>query len=202
VLLKLHYTTNDIYCQVVVVLSINIDMKYFKEIDLPSWGLVQKFCLDRWDGTFTFAKIFADDDLSYIRNLVERDILEVLGIKVRVKSAIMFINDANYAQKLHVDGSTVDRINDNNTALNIPILNCDSGYMSWYSGDFFLTIGQSKTKGLDYLKINWSTEPCLAVTKIINKPTIVKIDIPHHAENKSDSPRLMLSVRFAPNIPL
>ena len=177
-------------------------MKYFKEIDLPSWGLIQKFCLDRWDGTFISAKLFADDDLSYIGNLVERDILEVLDISARVNSAIMFINNSNFVQNLHVDGSTINRINANNTALNIPILNCDSGYMSWYSGDFFLTVGQSKTKGLGYLKINWKTDPCLAVTKIINKPTIVKIDIPHHVENKSDSPRLMLSVRFAQDIPL
>jgi hypothetical protein len=177
-------------------------MEYFKEIDLPSWSLVQKFCLDRWDGTFISAKIFVDDDLSYISNLVERDILEVLGISAKVKTAIMFINNANFVQNMHVDGGSVERVYANNTALNIPILNCDSGYMSWYNGEFFLTVEQSNTKGLNYLKINWSTEPQLAVTKIINKPALVKIDIPHHAENRSDSPRLMLSVRFMQDIPL
>jgi hypothetical protein len=177
-------------------------MEYFKEINLPSWSLVQKFCLDRWDGAFTSAKIFVDDDLSYISNLVEPDILETLGISVRVKTAIMFINKSNFVQSMHVDGATVDRFKANNTALNIPVLNCDSGYMSWYSGDFFLTVEQAKAKGLGYLKINWNTEPQLALTTIINKPTLVKIDIPHHAENRSDSPRLMLSVRFTQDIPL
>jgi hypothetical protein len=177
-------------------------MKYFKEIDLPSWDLIQKFCLDRWDGKFTPAKIFVDDDFDHISALIERDILEVLGISVRARAVIMFINDANFVQNMHVDGSTVERLDANNTALNIPILNCDTGYMSWYSGDFFLTLGQSKAKWLGYLKLNWRTEPQLALTKIINKPTLVKIDIPHHAENRSDGPRLMLSVRFMQDIPL
>jgi hypothetical protein len=177
-------------------------MEYFKEIELPSWSLVQKFCLDRWDGAFTSAKILADDDLSYISSLVEPDILDVLGISVKVKTAIMFINAANFTQNMHVDGATVDRFKANNTALNIPILNCDAGYLSWYSGDFFLTLGQARTKGLGYLKLNWKTEPELAVTKIINKPTLVKIDIPHHATNSSNSPRIMLSVRFIQDIPL
>jgi hypothetical protein len=102
-------------------------MEYFKEIELPSWSLVQKFCLDRWDGAFTSAKILVDDDLSYISSLVEPDILKVLGISVRVRAAIMFINDANFVQNMHVDGSTVERLDANNTALNIPILNCDTG---------------------------------------------------------------------------
>jgi len=179
-------------------LPINIDMEYFKEIDLPNWNLIQKFCLSKWNGTFTTAKVFADEDLAYISNLVESNILTTLGAIVKVKTAIMFINDANFVQDLHVDGFNLARINASNTALNIPILNCETGPMFWYAGDFFLT--KSPFNTIKYLKINWNSEPVLAATTIINKPTFVKINVPHHIENRSDSPRLMLSIRFVKDI--
>ena len=179
-------------------LPINISMEYFKEIDLPSWSLVQKFCRSKWDGAFTTATVFSGVDLAYIGKLVEYDILTVLGIEVKIKTAIMFINEPNFVQDLHVDGFDPERINASNTALNLPILNCDNGPMYWYDGDFVLT--KSPFKTIKYLKINWQDEPTLAATKIINKPTFVKIDIPHHIENNSDSPRLMLSIRFTKDI--
>jgi hypothetical protein len=173
-------------------------MEYFKEIDLPSWTIIQQYCLSKWDGAFTTAKIFADSDLEYIGSVIEHDIASVLGMSVKVKTAIMFINDANFVQDLHVDGFDPARTNASNTALNLPILNCENGPMSWYDGDFFLT--RSPFKTIKYLKINWNSEPKLAVTKVINRPTFVKINIPHHIENQSNSPRLMLSIRFVKDI--
>ena len=183
-----------------IKLPINIGMEYFKEINLPSWPAIQEFCLGKWDGKFTTAKIFSGEDLAYISNLVGRDIANTLGFDVKVKTAIMFINQANFVQDLHVDGFNVQRTNASNTALNLPILNCETGPMYWYDGDFFLT--KSPFKTIKYLKINWRQEPLLVATKVIDKPTLVKIDIPHHIENKSDSPRLMLSIRFINDIPL
>jgi len=173
-------------------------MEYFKEINLPSWSTVQEFCLSKWDGKFTTAKVFDGEDLVYIGNLVEKDITAMLGYNVSVKTAIMFINGPGFVQDLHIDGFDVNRINASNTALNLPILNCNNGPMSWYNGSFFLTKSPSKT--IKYLKINWQEEPKLAITKVIDKPTFVKINIPHHIENQSDSPRLMLSIRFVNDI--
>jgi hypothetical protein len=173
-------------------------MEYFKEVDLPSWPIIQQFCISKWDGQFTTAKVFTDEDLRYIGNFIEHDIKDTLGLDVRVKTAIMFINNANFVQDLHVDGFDPARANASNTALNLPILNCDNGPMSWYDGKFFLT--KSPFKTIKYLKINWTTKPTLAATKIINKPTFVKINIPHHIENQSSSPRLMLSIRFVNDI--
>jgi hypothetical protein len=175
-------------------------MEYFKEISLAGWADIQQFCQRKWDGKFTTAKVFADEELAYIGNIVERDIMDTLKIVVKIKTAIMFINEANFIQDLHVDGFNVERANASNTALNLPILNCDNGPMHWYNGNFFLTKSPSKT--IKYLKINWTSKPTLAATKIINSPTLVKINIPHHIENKSDSPRLMLSIRFFKDIPL
>lgn len=181
-----------------IKLPINIGMEYFKEINLPNWPAVQEFCLSKWDGKFTIAKTFSGEDLSYIGNIVQQDIADTLGLDVKIKTAIMFINNANFVQDLHIDGFDVERINASNTALNLPILNCETGLMSWYDGDFFLT--KSPFKTVKYLKINWREEPKLVATKIINSPTLVKINIPHHIENRSDSPRLMLSIRFVKDI--
>lgn len=179
-------------------LPINIVMKYFEEVNLPSWTALQEFCLSKWDGKFTTAMTFSGEDLLYIGNLIERDIISTLGFDVKVKTAIMFINEPGFVQDLHVDGFDVQRINASNTALNLPILNCDNGPMSWYGGDFFLS--KSPFKTIKYLKINWQQEPTLVATKVIDKPTFVKINIPHHIENKSTSPRLMLSIRFVKDI--
>lgn len=179
-------------------LPINIIMEYFKEIDLPGWRTVQKFCMNRWDGKFTTAKVFSGSELDYIGSIIEHDILAVLGIEAKIKTAIMFINDANFVQDLHIDGFDPARVNASNTALNLPILNCEKGSMFWYSGNFSLS--KSPFKTIKYLKIDWQEEPTLAATKIINKPTFVKIDIPHHIENRSDQPRLMLSIRFTNDI--
>jgi hypothetical protein len=179
-------------------MPINIVMEYFKEVELAGWTEIQQFCLSKWDGVFTTARVFDGDDLAYIGSIVERDIRNLLSIDVKIKTAIMFINEPNFVQDLHVDGFDVKRINASNTALNLPILNCDHGPMYWYAGNFFLT--RSPFKTIKYLKINWKTEPVLAATKIINQPTFVKIDVPHHIENRSSSPRLMLSIRFTNDI--
>jgi hypothetical protein len=170
-------------------------MEYFKEINLPSWPMLQQFCLKKWDGTFNAsAMIFKDRNLDCIASTIEHDIANQLGVKAKVKTAIMFINDANFVQDIHVDGFDLKRVNAANTALNLPVLNCDHGPMYWYDGDYYLT--ETENMKLKYLKINWREEPALTVVKIINRPTFVKIDIPHHVENRSSKPRLMLSIRF------
>jgi hypothetical protein len=173
-------------------------MEYFKEVHIPNWATIQSYCISKWDGKFTTSVSFLNEELAYLGSLLESDVKQQLGLTVKIKSAIMFINDARFVQDLHIDGYTIERKNASNTALNLPILNCESGPMMWYSGDFYLTKSPSNT--IKYLKINWTTEYKLAATKIINKPTLVCINIPHHIENQSDSPRLMLSVRFTPDI--
>ena len=175
-------------------------MEYYKEINLPNWEKIQKFCLEKWTGKFTVSQTFQGDQLLYIGLLLKKDVKEVLGIDVKVKTAIMFINEPRFVQDMHIDGFQIDRANASNTALNLPILNCETGLMKWYSGEFYLT--ESPHKSIKYLKINWTTEPKVAVEKIINRPAIVKINIPHHIENQCDLPRLMWSVRFTEDIPI
>jgi hypothetical protein len=175
-------------------------MDYFKEVDIPSWQVIQTYCQAKWNGEFTTSYSFLGEELAYLGRLLEPDVRQELGHSAKIKSAIMFINQPGFVQDMHVDGFDPLRLNASNTALNLPILNCDNGPMMWYDGAYYLTKSPHKT--IKYLKLNWTKGPDLVCKKIINKPTLVKIDIPHHIENQSDSPRLMLSVRFTPDIQL
>jgi hypothetical protein len=175
-------------------------MEFFKEINIANWKTVQEYCLSKWDGNITQPIIFKDESLVYLGSLIEPSIKEELNLTVKVKTAIMFINEPHSEQNLHVDGFELERKGASNCALNLPILNCDKGPMFWYSGDYYLT--KSTSNSLKYLIINWNTDPQLVCTKIIDKPTLVKIDVPHHVANQSDKPRLMLSVRFSPDMQL
>jgi len=60
---------------------------------------------------------------------------------------------------------------------------------------------ENKTKeGLKLLKIKWKEEPKVIERALINEPTIVQVNVPHNVENLSDQQRLMLSIRFVPDL--
>ena len=175
-------------------------MVYFKEISIPSWGIIQSFCIEKWNGEFKSAHVFTGDELCYISDLILNDLKTVHSITATVKSAVLFINKPGYVQGMHVDGFRLDRAGASNSALNLPILNCNESPMYWYDGAYQLS--KSDTSAIDYLKINWQSTPTLVATQVINVPTVVKIDTPHHVENKSSGPRLMLSIRFETDLPV
>lgn len=177
-------------------------MEFFKEVNIRSWETIQTFCSSKWDGNSTIPLSIVDNDLAYLASLIEPEIMRELGSNVKVKNAIMFISPPNYTQNMHVDGYKIDRVRSSNTALNLPILNCDSGLMMWYDGEYFLEESKGKPNQLKYLKLNWTGVPRLVCSKVINKPTVVKIDTPHQVVNQSPAPRLMLSVRFNQDIQL
>ena len=173
-------------------------MEYFKPVTLSSWSVIQKICLNAWDGQFTMAKVFSGPELETISKLIAKDILDTYKIQTRVKTAIMFINDAHFVQDMHVDGFKVDRKGASNTALNVPILNCEHCPMHWYNGSYVLE--ENPGFGLGYLKLKWEYEPVKVASVIVDNPMFVKIDVPHRIENLNSTPRLMLSVRFVEDI--
>ena len=173
-------------------------MDYYKEVIIPNWEEIQQYCNAKWDGTFSRTRIFTGLELRHIGNLLEPTIQQQTGVNVKIKTAIMFINEPWFVQDLHVDGFNLNRHNASDTALNLPILNCNTGPMQWFAGSYYLS--ESNVETIKYLKINWTSPVEVAATKIINRPTIVKINVPHHIENHSDAPRLMLSVRFTPDL--
>ena len=116
-----------------------------------------------------------------------------------VKSAILFMVPPESKVNIHIDGYTAERKNASNYAMNIPIENCDQGVMNWYNGDYTLE-EKMTTENLKHLKIKWNGEPELVCSKIIDVPCIVKVDAPHNAENLGNKHRLILSIRFNPDL--
>jgi hypothetical protein len=84
-------------------------------------------------------------------------------------------------------------------ALNIPLYNCDQGEMIWATGQYSTRVVMSE-HNIPYLELIWNSDPEVVETAVINSPTIVKIDIPHKVINHKDAVRMMLTIRFDPDI--
>jgi hypothetical protein len=98
---------------------------------------------------------------------------------------------------MHVDGFSTERKGACDWALNIPIASV--GEMSWYGGDYELA-KTANGQGLGYLEPVWKTEMRLLDSVSVDRPTIVKINVPHQVINHSTQRRLVLSLRFTPDI--
>jgi len=170
-------------------------MEYFKETHIEDWKTIQEFCIASWNGEFTDSKVFQGAELEYLTSIIEANVAPF-----KVKSILMFINRPGFVQDIHVDGFKVSRKNSSNTALNIPIQNCNESPMIWYKGNYSLSESTSNT--IKYLNVNWTSGPDVDVVHVIDKPTIVRINTPHRIENHSNAPRLMLSVRFTQDLHL
>jgi hypothetical protein len=110
-------------------------------------------------------------------------------------------------------------------ALNIPIYNCGQGTMHWYGGAKFSLIekevNEEKVKKngsgqfvhnkirrralksgrrSTFLKLTWEGEPVEIDHVLVDQPHLVRINIPHKTINASTDRRMMLSLRFDPEL--
>ncbi len=100
--------------------------------------------------------------------------------------------------EVHIDGANPER----NCAINIPIFNCESGYMNWFSNEpddrTFISNSNtnvhstSKKKEVDF----WEVEEKMVLTS----PALVRTNIWHNVDNR-DNPkhRVVFSFRFKDN---
>ena len=98
---------------------------------------------------------------------------------------------------MRCDGFDSSRAGACNWALNLPI--AEVGIMAWFDGDYVLK-ETANGQGLGYLAPDWKGEYQIITSVAIDRPTIVKINIPHQVINHSDKRRLVLSMRFYPDI--
>lgn len=183
-------------------------MTYYSRIDLgPAWTEVKNYILGKivpHEPPDLVSKTFGINDTEFMLTMYR--LLNVPlakhGFVNRIpKGAILFGNGPGQSAGIHIDGYSLERKNASNFALNIPILNCDHGYMNWYKGDYDLI--ENKTKeGLKLLKIEWKNKPEITERALINEPTLVQVNVPHNVENLSNQQRLMLSIRFVPDLGL
>jgi len=183
-------------------------MTHYSRIDLgSSWVEIQNYILKKIvpnEPVDLVSKTFGINDNEFMLTMYR--LLNVPlakhGFVNRIpKGAILFGNGPGQSAGIHIDGYSLERKNASNFALNIPILNCEQGYMNWYDGAYDLV--EDKTKeGLKLLKIHWKEEPKIIERALINEPTLVKVNVPHNVENLSNQQRLMLSIRFVPDLGL
>jgi len=175
-------------------------MLLYKHIELSTWtAIIERFQELMPNVVKQQSYTCTQQDKIWLSSVIEPAIASTLGSKLKLKSAIVFGQGPGSIQEVHVDGFGVARKGASNWALNIPIANCGHGEMIWYSGKFHLS-ETANTQGLKYLDLTWDGEQKIQESIIIDKPTIVKIDVPHQVINNSNTRRLMLSVRFSPDI--
>ena len=132
---------------------------------------------------------------------IKRNIVKIANTDTMsmIYYALTFIQPPNLKGIIHVDGIKPGRTGHPDWALNIPITTSDAE-MSWYKGDY--TLKTEDNQGLAYLNIVWTDGPNLAKTIKVDQPMIVNIDTPHSVTNFSNHLRMILSVRFNPDLPI
>lgn len=137
-------------------------------------------------------------ELAFLDSMVLRDLVKHTRKQVNwIKSAVIFAQAPGNIQEMHVDGFDSSRAGACNWALNLPI--AEVGIMAWFDGDYVLK-ETANGQGLGYLAPDWKGEYQIITSVAIDRPTIVKINIPHQVINHSDKRRLVLSMRFYPDI--
>jgi hypothetical protein len=183
------------------------DLQYYKLVDMPAADLkhIKDYILFDIVASRDAPVVSHTVNLSnykiklLLKNLISETLARHGFEQCEAKSVILFGVPPQSKVNIHVDGYTADRKDSSNFALNIPIQHCEQGVMHWYKGTYTLEEGITAEK-LKHLKIVWEGEPELAHSKIIDSPCIVRVNTPHNVENLSDQYRLILSVRFTPDL--
>lgn len=108
-----------------------------------------------------------------------------------------FICEANMWGETHIDGGTIPR----NCAINIPIANCETGVMNWFSNrDLSNSISTSRTNvHISKFSIDtsyWNSKDSM----ILTHPALVRTNCWHNVDNRLNSnPRIVLSIRLKNN---
>jgi hypothetical protein len=100
-------------------------------------------------------------------------------------------------QPVHIDNQSKYGIF---TSLNIPVLNCEGGIMSWYTGSSYYEEQKNLSDGIKYQQLHIEN-PSILYNNIINSPHVVRTDIPHNINNTLGKKRVMLALRYNKNIP-
>lgn len=138
-----------------------------------------------------------EQDLDFVGSVVLPGLSAHTKKQHKIKAGIFFAQAAGSVQEMHVDGFSTERKGACDWALNIPI--AEVGVMSWYGGEYDL-VKTANGQGLGYLEPAWRGEMVLLESVNVDRPTIVKVNIPHQVINHSENRRLILSLRFSPDI--
>lgn len=173
---------------------------YHLKVNLPNFEKIQNYfsTIVKNNDDINDNKIIwlTDTDVEWLNRHI--DLTHITKKNNKIIGAFLFIvKPNNNPTDYHIDGTDID-INLPKWALNIPIINCENGEMLWADGDY--DIVKKEENGIPWLEVVWNTDPIIVQSFIIDSPSIVKIDVPHKVINHKNCTRIMLTVRFAPDL--
>lgn len=121
-----------------------------------------------------------------------------------INQCLIFENRPWTDPNIHVDGNSPGRRSSAQVALNMPLLNPKGAFMIWYDGKYNLQDGYNAKAGnihAHYLDIAWLEMPREIYRHEILNPMLVKVDVPHRVINPKSTPRIMMTMRFSPDLP-
>jgi hypothetical protein len=155
-----------------------------------------------------YSRIIEHKEDSFPINLSNNDIEELNTLlkentsvwfqdpSIKLISGLLFFLQPYENQPIHIDAQTKHSMH---TSLNIPLVNCERGVMSWYSGNYFEE-EIILDSGIRYFKLKIEDQKIL-YNQIIDSPYVVRTNIPHNVQNNLDKKRIMLALRYNKNIP-
>ncbi len=144
--------------------------------------------------------IVTTEEQQWLDTNLAPEVSSILGTEVHVKQAFVSLFPAMNEAVIHIDGGVIPRASDEpNWALNIPLYNYLELEETWYGGDYNIFVN-NKVPGLKWIDVNFNGERELHALKLIDEPTLIRIDSPHRTSNHSVKNSAMLSVRFTPDL--
>lgn len=105
----------------------------------------------------------------------------------------------NNSLSIHTDSINPNRI----FALNIPIINCQNSYTVWYDPipNSKPVLSYYRSNESPILSYEYNKNEVIEVARLeSNVPAFVNVKLPHSAVSTSQSPRLLISLRFHPDL--
>jgi len=154
--------------------------------------------------------IFQQDDseIAWLEKNVLEDVGNYTGLTHKIKFAVLSGLCSNNTLKEHIDGFYPPRPNSVKWSLNIPIKNYDHFVMQWFDGEYIHQEREDtpnlaspfKADEMQLIRPKWTGARYLKDSKIIDQPTVVQVNIPHVVHNYSEKTRVVLAIRFTPDI--
>lgn len=168
-------------------------------IEINSWDQISKRYASRLPNVGKIrSEVLDDTELTWLENMLADDITKFAGSqkKYQLRTALLFYSEPGAQRSIHVDFFSGWKHHPT-WALNVPILNCDQSEMLWYTGEYTKE-ERTNPGGNAYYHLSYSKPLTLVESAIIDKPTLVYVDMPHDVVNHSSLPRILLSLRYSP----
>jgi hypothetical protein len=172
-------------------------MSYVIPVKISAWQQIKDFYKSRTISQ----RLEPYNGLSELSSLLNDDILTIAKNKDRyyeIVAGTLSYYKSNHSGHILIAAFPPDWKGYPTWGLSIPILNYENTEISFYEGNY------TKNRIHDDLGYYdapiWEDTPTLVESVIINTPMLVNMDVPFSLKNQSDSPSIVLNLRFNPSL--